>query len=133
MGIRDTIATAQRASQRRGTQTGAQFGESVCVPLLCSPQNPDGGWGFHPRSESRPEPTCWALQALLQHSWPEIPETAVRGFRFVCETQLGDGAWPSARAEQVGCCVTALACWVLLAAMNSSHAVEGGVDGLWKM
>src|SRR5258708_4398311 len=132
MGIRETIASDQRASERMGTQTEAQFVESVCVPVRCSTQNRDGGWGFHPRSESRPEPTCWALQALLQHSWPEIPETAVRGFRFVCETQLGDGAWPSARAEQVGCWVTALACWVLLAEKNSSNAVARGLDWLCK-
>jgi hypothetical protein len=130
MDTRDTIAADQRAFQRMGTQTEAQFVESVCVPLLWSTQNPDGGWGFHPGSESRPEPTCWALQALLQHSWPEIPEAAVRGFRFVRETQLGNGAWPSTRAEQVGCWVTALACWVLLAEKNSSNAVASGLDWL---
>src|SRR5258708_27859744 len=114
MGIRDTIASDQRASQRMGTQTETQFVESVCVPLLCSTQNPDGGWGFHPRSESRPEPTCWALQALLQHSWPQIPEAAVRGFRFVRETQLGDGAWPSALDQRAVSCGTAAARWALL-------------------
>jgi hypothetical protein len=132
MDTRDTSPAGQPASHRIGTQTEAQFVESVCLPLLRSSQNPDGGWGFHPASQSRPEPTCWALQALLQYYAPEIPETAVRGFRFVRETQLGDGAWPSARAEQVGCWVTALACWVLLAEKNSSNAVARGLDWLCK-
>jgi hypothetical protein len=132
MGTGNSNLAGQRVSDRMGTQTEVQFVKSVCLPLLRSTQNPDGGWGFHPGSESRPEPTCWALQALLQWSWPEIPEAAVHGFQFVREAQLRNGAWPSARAEQVGCWVTALACWVLLAEKNSSNAVAMGLDWLCK-
>ncbi len=132
MGTSDTSPTNKRVTDRMGTQTELRFVESVCLPLLRSAQNSDGGWGFHPGSESRTEPTCWALQALLQCSWQEIPEAAVRGFQFVREAQLGDGAWPSARTEQVGCWVTALACLVLLAEKNSSNAVAKGLDWLCK-
>lgn len=132
MGTSDTSPADQRVSDGMGTQTEVWFVESVCLPLLRSAQNLDGGWGFHPGSESRPEPTCWALQALLQCSWPEIPEPAVRGFQFVREGQLGDGAWPSVRGEHVGCWVTALACWVLLAEKNSSNAVAMGLGWLCK-
>ena len=56
----------------------------------------------------------------------------MRGFRFVREAQLGNGAWPSACADQGGCWVTALACWVLLAERNSSNAIARGLDWLCK-
>ncbi len=130
MGASDTSPADRGVFNGMGTQSESQFVESVCLPLLGRAQNPDGGWGFHPGSESRPEPTCWALQAVLQCSWPEIPEAAVRGFQFVRGAQLRSGAWPSAREEQVGCWVTALACWVLLAEKNSSNAVAMGLDWL---
>ncbi len=44
----------------------AVFASAVCLPLLRDRQNEDGGWGFHPEAESRVEPTCWALLALMQ-------------------------------------------------------------------
>ncbi len=69
------------------------FVEEVCLPFLRNAQNRDGGWGFHPQSESRVEPTCWALQALSESSnreaeverrpWIAIPSRGSAWRRFV--------------------------------------------------
>src|ERR1700729_3507356 len=79
------------------------FVEEVCLPFLRNAQNEDGGWGFHPQSESRVEPTCWALLALRESSTPE---------------------------EKSGCWVTSLGCWVLLSAADSSGAATAGIKWL---
>jgi hypothetical protein len=108
----------------------ASFAESVCLPILRKAQNADGGWGFHPGSQSRAEATCWALQALVDSSWPGTCETVARGFQFLREAQLPDGSWPSTPEEKIGCWVTSLACWVLLREKDSSKAVAAGLDWL---
>jgi hypothetical protein len=105
------------------------FAESVCLPFLQSAQNADGGWGFHPGSQSRVEATCWSLQAL-DSSRPDIQESVARGFQFIRAAQLADGSWPSSPEEQVGSWVTSLACWVLLREKNSSMAVAAGLNWL---
>jgi len=115
-----------------GTETELRFLQTICLPFLRSAQNPDGGWGFQPGSESRPEPTSWALQALIQSSWPEIPEPAARAFQFIRRTQLPNGSWPPIPGAKTGCWVTALTCWALLAEENSANAVAMGLDWLCK-
>ena len=106
------------------------FVENVGLPYLQNAQNADGGWGFHPGSESRIEPTCWALQTLVDSTWPETPQRVTRGLQFLRAAQLPDGAWPSTPEETAGCWVTSLACWVLLADKNSSKAVAAGLHWL---
>jgi hypothetical protein len=106
------------------------FVENVCLPYLHKAQNADGGWGFHPRTQSRAEPTCWALQALVSAAGPETPEGVMRGLQFLRAAQLPDGSWPSTPEEKVGCWVTSLACWVLLADKDSSKAVAAGLNWL---
>jgi hypothetical protein len=102
--------------------------ESLCLPLLRKAQNADGGWGFHPGSESRTEATCWALLALIELVRRDDLEAIRRGFRFLRGAQLPDGSWPSAPGEQTGCWVTSLASWVLLANPDSLKAVAAGLD-----
>jgi hypothetical protein len=106
------------------------FVEEVCLPFLRNAQNGDGGWGFHPQSESRVEPTCWAVQALSESSNREAEMGVVRGLQFLRAAQLADGSWPSTPEEKSGCWVTSLGCWVLLAAADSSGAATAGIDWL---
>jgi hypothetical protein len=105
------------------------FAEEVCLPFLRNAQNEDGGWGFHPKSESRVEPTCWALQALRESSRREGEDGLARGLQFLRATQLVDGSWPSTSEEKSGCWVTSLSCWVL-AYEESSPALTAGLQWL---
>ena len=106
------------------------FVEEVCLPFLRNAQNEDGGWGFHPQSESRVEPTCWALQALRESSNREAEVGIPRGLQFLRAAQLADGSWPSTPEEKSGCWVTSLGCWVLLSAADSSGAATAGIKWL---
>lgn len=83
---------------------------------LRSLQNMDGGWGFSAGSESRIEPTSWALIALQQSSSSSGPDEPLnRGLRFLTAAQLQDGSWASAPGQLEGCWVTSLASWALMA------------------
>ncbi len=106
------------------------FIEDVCLPYLRTAQNADGGWGFHPGAQSRVEPTCWALQALIDADGPKTPERVTRGLQFLRAAQLPDGSWPCTPEEKVGCWVTSLACWVLLIDKDSAKAVAVGLHWL---
>ena len=110
---------------------GTYFAESVCLPLLRGAQNGDGGWGFRPGSQSRVEPTCWALLALIKAgSSVGAVEILGDGFRFLRASQLPDGSWPSSPEEKVGCWVTSLACWALLSEKDSGKALAAGLNWL---
>jgi hypothetical protein len=110
---------------------GAPFIERTCLPYLRSAQNQDGGWGFVSGSHSRTEPTAWALLALQGFAGGKAADEAVeRGLRFLHETQLADGSWPSAAGQTKGCWVTSLACWVLLARKEQSPSLVRGLRWL---
>jgi hypothetical protein len=105
--------------------TDSNFVSSVCLPFLRAAQNEDGGWGFHPGSESRVEATSWTLLALLgRESCGEIQQA---GFRFLRATQLPDGSWPASRAQNEGSWVTSLASWTLCSDPESRTAVAAGL------
>ncbi len=108
--------------------TESSWMKTICSSLLRDAQNADGGWGFRPNTQSRVEPTCWALHTLLYCSGSESSEGVTRGFRFLRGAQLPDGSWPSAPEAKIGCWVTSLACWVLLAEKDSSDAVAAGLS-----
>jgi hypothetical protein len=124
----DSTSTFKLASDPTAGAHDSSFVKTSCLPFLQNAQNVDGGWGFQPGSQSRVEPTCWALHALLNCSWPEKSERIACGFRFLLGGQLPDGSWPSAPEETVGCWVTSLACWVLLADSESSKPVGAGIN-----
>ena len=90
----DMIRTVGLASSIMEATPETSFIESLCLPIVREAQNADGGWGFHVGSQSRVEPTCWALQALMDSSCPEVPQGADRGFQFLRAAQLADGSWP---------------------------------------
>ena len=107
------------------------FVREVCLPFLHNAQNADGGWGFHPQSESRVEPTCWAVQALAASSIGEPPAGVRRGLQFLRAAQLSDGSWPSTQEQKSGCWLTSLGLWVLLTADRStSQAASAGLRWL---
>jgi hypothetical protein len=128
----DMIRTVGLASSIMEATPETSFIESLCLPIVREAQNADGGWGFHVGSQSRVEPTCWALQALMASSWPEVPQGADRGFQYLRAAQLADGSWPFSSEGKVGCWVTSLACWVLLREKDSSNAVAAGLNWLCK-
>ena len=103
----------------------AGFVSSVCLPFLQAAQNQDGGWGFHPGSQSRVEATSWALLTLM--GVESAKEMQRAGFRFLRATQLPDGSWPSSATQNVGCWTTSLASWALLADPESRTAVAAGL------
>src|SRR5713226_1477933 len=126
----DMTSAFRLTSDPMGGAPESSLIETFCLPLLQNAQNADGGWGFHPGSQSRVEATCWALHALICSAWPETQEVIANGFRFLRAAQLSDGSWPSAPHESVGCWVTSLACWVLLRDKESSRAVASGLKWL---
>jgi Squalene-hopene cyclase C-terminal domain len=103
------------------------FVEKICLPFLLYAQNVDGGWGFHPKSESRAEPTCWALLALAGCSTAVSETAAARGLAYLRTAQLPDGSWPSTPEEKSGCWVTSLSCWVLQKRQDSTAAIGAGL------
>ena len=113
-----------------GAPAEISFLENTCVPFLRDAQNADGGWGFHPRSQSRAEPTCWALMALIDIGEADESETVLRGVQFLRTAQLPDGSWPTVPGEQAGSWVTSLACWTLHANKASTTAVSAGLRWL---
>jgi Squalene-hopene cyclase C-terminal domain len=106
------------------------FAKLFCLPFLLNAQNKDGGWGFHPGSQSRVEPTCWALMAQMNSANDASGEAVARGLAFLHTAQLPDGSWPSTPEEKTGCWVTSLACWVLNSAKGSAKEATAGLRWL---
>jgi Squalene-hopene cyclase C-terminal domain len=107
------------------------FASNFCLPFLRNAQNADGGWGFHPESQSRVEPTCWAILALQAlDTTPISAEILDRGFQFLRAAQLTDGSWAASPEVTTGCWVTSLACWVLATDARANEAVASGLKWL---
>lgn len=107
------------------------FVENTCLPFLLGAQNSDGGWGFHSGSESRVEPTAWALIACDEcgttHSHQEA---ANRAASYLSGAQLPDGSWPSAPEQLEGSWVTSLAGLALQRREVESQRVSRGIAWL---
>jgi len=129
----DIVPAVESASVVAEVNPHNSFAENICAPLLRDAQNPDGGWGFHPGANSRVEPTCWALKALMSLPSPvnSDGDAISRGLEFLIGAQLADGSWPSTPQEKTGCWVTSLACWVLAGASEAdkrfSKAIASGL------
>jgi hypothetical protein len=107
------------------------FASDFCLPFLRNSQNADGGWGFRPGSESRVEPTSWAMLALqASASAPGSARILDSGLRFLREAQRADGSWTASPEVTTGCWVTSLACWVLSADARTQDTVATGLKWL---
>ncbi len=126
----NTTLTLKLPSNPSDGAPDSSFVQTSCLPFLQQAQNADGGWGFHRGSQSRVEPTCWAIHALLDSSWPDKSSLIARGFQFLLTAQLLDGSWPSSPEETLGSWVTSLACWTLLPDSKSARAVCSGINWL---
>jgi squalene-hopene/tetraprenyl-beta-curcumene cyclase len=64
-------------------------------------QNPDGGWGPEPRTQSLPSTTGLMLAALTRHHASVARLSILRALQFLVETQREDGSWDG-RPEMCG-------------------------------
>jgi hypothetical protein len=106
-------------------RTESAIVHDLCLPFLQASRNSDAGWGFHANSESRVEPTAWAVLALRETGARE--DLWQGGCRFLRAAQLPDGSWPSSRGQSVGSWATALSCWALARSPESREAVAAGL------
>ena len=126
----DSVETVGLASGEMEADGQSYFIQNTYLSVLRNAQNTDGGWGFHSGCSSRVEPTCWAIQALINASSAETSEAVVQGFEFLRKAQLPDGSWAATQQEKTGCWVTSLACWTLLTAAGSAKSVAAGLNWL---
>jgi hypothetical protein len=120
--------TAQSSSY---SSQSALFLERVGLPYLRGAQNEDGGWGFQHGSQSRVEPTAWALLALLESASDDAADDATaRGLKCLLKAQLTEGSWPAVAGQDKGCWVTSLACLALLSEAQFRESLGRGIRWL---
>ena len=102
----------------------------TCVAVLQDIQNSDGGWGYSASSESRVEPTCWALRVLKSPAFDVDQHALVRAREFLLKNQTKDGYWTAAPEMQTANWVTSLACAVLSDEADAKSAVSAGLTWL---
>ena len=106
------------------------FVQHFCLPFLVTAQNQDGGWGFEANSESRVEPTCWAIRALLNSTNSASQECSSSAYGYLLSAQLKDGSWPTVPGANTGSWVTSLACSVLSRESPYENNVRAGLTWL---
>ena len=121
----------------------------VYFSYLLEAQNSDGGWGYRRGGQSAVEPTSWVLLALKEvqestsreveksgttplrdFSTSRLPDSLNAGVRWLRESQLSNGSWPSFAGQQRGCWVTAAASLALYTYRDSPDRVARGLDWL---
>ena len=65
----------------------------LAVKILEDVQNPDGGWGFEPGSDSNASATGLALAALIRKGYRIDRSSVYKALEFLIETQQSDGTW----------------------------------------
>lgn len=101
-----------------------------CIPFLVATQNQNGGWGYEVNSESRVEPTCWAVRALLNSPTPVSKDCVKSGIEYLLSSQLKDGSWPAVIGAATGSWVTSLVCSVLSHDADCESSVRAGLRWL---
>ena len=75
-----------RAAAKRGVQWLLDLqNRDGGIPTFCR------GWGKMPFDRSSPDLTAHAIRAW--HAWGADPEAVARAFRYLVESQRGDGSW----------------------------------------
>lgn len=106
------------------------FLQHFCFPFLIAAQNQDGGWGFAPNSESRVEPTCWAIRALFHMATSVSEQCLSSAHNYLLAAQLKEGSWPAVPQANTGSWVTSLACSVLSVEGRYEDNVRAGLNWL---
>jgi hypothetical protein len=123
--------------------------ERVYLPFLLGAHNADGGWGYRSGGQSAVEPTSWVLLALKgveelrsqeveksgttqlpDFSTPRLLDSWNAGVRWLRDSQLPDGSWPSFASQPRGCWVTAAASLALYVYRDSPDRVARGLRWL---
>lgn len=104
--------------------------ERVCLPYLRGAQNEDGGWGFQQGSQSRVEPTAWAVLALSESAADDAAGPIADGVQYLLRAQLADGSWPAAADQGKGCWVTSLAVLALRSQARLGECLARGIRWL---
>jgi len=104
--------------------------EGFYLPFLLEAQNADGGWGYRRDGQSSVEPTSWALLALLGTPCAVQPAAGEKGLRWLRDSQLQDGSWPSFVGQPQGCWTTAPASLALYVGGDSPDLVACGLQWL---
>jgi hypothetical protein len=117
-------------SKRQSVDAECALVQHFCVPFLVTAQNQDGGWGFETKSESRVEPTCWAIRSLLNSSTSVSEECLSSAYNYLLRAQLKDGSWPAMPQTNTGSWVTSLACSVLSVEKKYENNVCAGLNWL---
>jgi Squalene-hopene cyclase C-terminal domain len=103
----------------------------TCLAVLREKQNDDGGWGYHYESQSRVEPTCWALSALsAAHNSSDDSLAISRAQRYLLASQQKEGFWTASQEMKTGNWVTSLACAVLSLQGETQRAALAGLAWL---
>ena len=119
-----------KISERQIVNDGCGLVQHFCVPFLVAAQNQDGGWGFETKSESRVEPTCWAIRSLLNSGTSVSEQCLSSAYNYLLRAQLKDGSWPAMPQADTGSWVTSLACSVLSVEKKYENNVCAGLNWL---
>jgi hypothetical protein len=104
----------------------------ACLESIRGNQNADGGWGYHPQSQSRVEPTCWAYLALSAASDARDFSVLLNARQFLLANQDKSGFWTASPEMKSGNWVTSLACSVLAHELDAISAMQSGLAWLCK-
>lgn len=108
----------------------AVFSLEQGVAALKDRQNRDGGWGYFENTQSRIEPTCWAVTALTA---PEEHEGATwlnAAQQCLLADQAEEGFWKASPEMKTGNWVTSLGCAVLSQHPGAENAALAGIKWL---